>query len=144
MSMFRPDEERAVRDHLSTLERQVELALVLGPEEEPVAGARDIDFSGEARRLLEELVALGDGRLSWSVHENGAFGAERFPAICVLPEGSDPGIRYYGLPWGYELTSIVGACVEAGRAASSLTAESLAALEALPRDLSIDVYVTPT
>ena len=144
MPMFRPAEERAVREHLADLARPVELALVLGPEEEPVPGARDIDFSAEARRLLEELVALGDGRLTLSVHEDGALGAERFPAICVFPDGADPGVRYYGLPWGYELTSIVGACLEAGRAEPSLAAESLEALDALPRDVAIDVFVTPT
>ena len=144
MSMFRPEEERVVREHLAGLERPVELALVVGPEEEPVPGARDIDFSGEARRLVEELVALGDGRLSSSIHESGAFDVERYPAICVLPEAGDPGIRYYGLPWGYELTSIVGACVEAGHAEPSLSEESLSALRALERDVSIDVFVTPT
>jgi alkyl hydroperoxide reductase subunit AhpF len=144
--MFRPDEERAVREHLAGLTRAVELALVLGPEEQPVPGAREIDFSGEARRLLEELVALGGGRLTFTVHEDGAgrFGVERFPAICVLPEATDPGVRYYGLPWGYELTSILGACVEAGRVESSLTPDSRSALAGLTGDVSIDVFVTPT
>jgi alkyl hydroperoxide reductase subunit AhpF len=144
VGIFRPAEEQAVREHLAGLERRVELALVLGPEEEPVPGAREIDFSAESRRLLEELVSLGDGRLGLSVHENGAFDVERFPAICVLPEGADAGVRYYGLPWGYELTSLVGACVEAGRTESSLTAESLELLATLPKDVSIDVFVTPT
>lgn len=144
--MFHPDEERAVREHLAGLTRGVELVLVLGPEEEPVQGAREIDFSGEARRLLEELVALGNGRLTLSVPEDraDAFGVERFPAICVLPEGTDRGIRYYGLPWGYELTSIVGACVEAGRAESPLAPDSLSALAGLTRDVTVDVFVTPT
>jgi alkyl hydroperoxide reductase subunit AhpF len=144
--MFRPDEERAVREHLAGLTRPVELALVLGPEEAPVPGARELDFSAESRRLLEELVALGDGRLTLSVHEEGDadFEVERFPAICVLPEGTDPGIRYYGLPWGYELTSVVGACVEAGRPEPSLSPDSRAALAGLTRDVSIDVFVTPT
>ena len=142
--MFRPEEERAVREHLGGLARRVELALVLGPEAEPVPGAREIDFSAESRGLLEELVALGDGQLTLSIHEDGAFGVERFPAICVLPEGADPGIRYYGLPWGYELTSIVGACVEAGRLEPSLATDSVESLAALSDDVSIDVFVTPT
>ncbi len=143
MPIFRPDEERAVREHLAVLERPVELALVLGPEASPLPGARDIDFSAEARKLLEELAAFSE-LLSVSVHEPPAFGAERFPAIAVLPEGEDAGIRYYGLPWGYELTSIVGACIDAGRAAPPLKPESREALAALERDVSIDVFVTPT
>jgi alkyl hydroperoxide reductase subunit AhpF len=53
-------------------------------------------------------------------------------------------VRYYGLPWGYELGSLIGAVVEAGRAESSLKADSLERLDALDRDLAIDVFVTPT
>jgi alkyl hydroperoxide reductase subunit AhpF len=66
------------------------------------------------------------------------------PAVLVLPEGKDIGIRYYGLPWGYELASLLGAVLEAGKRESSLTPESVERLEALDRELAIDVFVTPT
>jgi alkyl hydroperoxide reductase subunit AhpF len=71
-------------------------------------------------------------------------GFERYPAIAVLPEGEDAGLRYYGLPWGYELGSLIGAVLEAGRRESSLRPESLERLAALDHDLAIDVFVTPT
>jgi alkyl hydroperoxide reductase subunit AhpF len=67
-----------------------------------------------------------------------------FPAVLVLPEGKDVGIRYYGLPWGYELASLLSAVLEAGKRESSLTPESVERLEALDRELAIDVFVTPT
>jgi alkyl hydroperoxide reductase subunit AhpF len=143
MALFRPDEETAVREHLQALERPVELALVLGPEPEPLPGARDIDFAGQAQALLEELTALSD-RLTLTVHDAPALGAEHFPAISVRPEGLDAGVWYYGLPWGYELTSIVGACVEAGRPEPQLRDETKAALAGLAADTRIDVFVTPT
>ena len=129
-----------MRELLAELERDVELALVLGPEEEPLPGARDIDFSRQARRLLEGLVSLAE-RLSLTVVEGGE---PRFPAIRVLPEGADVGIRYYGLPWGYELGSLVGACLDAGHRDPSLSPASLDALRAVERDVAIDVFVTPT
>ena len=141
--VLRPEEARAVREHLSRLERPVEVALVLGPEAAPHPGARDIDFTAKTRALLEELVELGE-LLTLSVHEGPAFGAELFPAVCVLPEGQDAGVRYFGLPWGYELTSIVGACVDAGRQETRLKPESQAALASLEHEVSIDVFVTPT
>jgi alkyl hydroperoxide reductase subunit AhpF len=143
MTLFRPDEEQAVRDLLEGLDRPVELALVLGPEPEPLPGARDIDFAAETRKILEGLVELSPN-LSLTVQEGPAFDVELYPAICVLPAGEDVGIRYYGLPWGYELTSVVGACIEAGRVDSSLSAESQAALAGLERDLSLEIFVTPT
>ena len=71
-------------------------------------------------------------------------GFERYPAVGVLPEGRDVGVRYYGLPWGYELGSLVGAIVEAGREEPTLRPESQAALEQLDRDLALEVFVTPT
>ena len=71
-------------------------------------------------------------------------GFERYPAVSVQPEGRDAGVRYYGLPFGYELGSLIGAILEAGRKESSLSAETLERLAALDRDVTIDVFVTPT
>ena len=48
------------------------------------------------------------------------------------------------MPTGYELTTLVHAILEAGRAAPALTDASLARLAAIDDDLTIDVYVTPT
>jgi alkyl hydroperoxide reductase subunit AhpF len=64
--------------------------------------------------------------------------------VSVRPEGHDVGVRYDGLPWGYELGSLVGAVVEAGRAEPTLRPESLEALGTLENDLALDVFVTPT
>ena len=142
MTIFRPDEEAKVRELLDALDRPVELLVAHGPEEAPLPGARDIDFGAETQRVVEELAALS-ANVTCRV-EVEPPGTERFPAIHVLPEGEDVGLRYYGLPWGYELSSLLGAVLEAGKRASSLSAESLERLAGLERDLAIDVFVTPT
>jgi alkyl hydroperoxide reductase subunit AhpF len=142
VAIVRPDEEARVRELLAALERPVDLLVAQGPEETPLPGARDIDFGAETERVVRELAALGE-QLSVRVEEQPA-GFERFPGIAVLPEGRDVGIRYYGLPWGYELASLVGAVLEAGKQTSSLSAESLERLAALDRELAVDVFVTPT
>ena len=144
MTMLRKEEAAAVRSALADLERAVELVLVIGPEETPLPSAHQIDYTGDARRLLEELVSFGGGRLSLRVVQQPAYGAERFPAICVLPDGEDVGVRFYGLPWGYELTSIVGACVDAGRLEQRLSEESREKLATLAGEVAIEVFVTPT
>jgi glutaredoxin-like protein len=141
---LRPDEEAAVSELLASLERPVELVLVLGPEETPVPAPQEIDYGAETRKLLEALVALGRGMLTLRVLDGPALGVERYPATCVLPGGEDAGVRFYGLPWGYELTSIVGACVDAGRLEPRLSEESRARLATLPHDVSVEVFVTPT
>jgi alkyl hydroperoxide reductase subunit AhpF len=142
MAIFRADEEGRVRELLDALERPVELLVAHGPEETPLPGARDIDFGAETERIVEGIAALSS-RVSYRV-EDEPPGFERYPAVAVLPDGEDVGIRYYGLPWGYELASLIGAVLEAGRTTSSLAPESLERLAALDRDLAIDVFVTPT
>jgi alkyl hydroperoxide reductase subunit AhpF len=142
MTVFRPEEEAKVRELLDALERPVELLVALGPEETPLPGARDMDFGGETVRIVEEVARLSDKVTSRVEEEPQGF--ERYPAIAVLPEGEDVGVRYYGLPWGYELASLIGGVLEAGKAESSLTPDSLERLASLERDLAIDVFVTPT
>jgi len=142
MAIFRPEEEQKVRELFGALERPVELVVAHGPEETPLPGARDIDFGAEADRIVEGLASLSE-QVSYRT-EAEPPGIRLFPAIRVLPAGEDHGVVYYGLPWGYELASLVGAIREAGRRGSSLAADSLERLEALDRDVVIDVFVTPT
>jgi alkyl hydroperoxide reductase subunit AhpF len=138
VGIFRAEEERAVRELLAEVERPVELALVLGPyETTTLTGAREIDPEAETRKILAGIAELCD-RVTVVEHGEGAFGAERYPAVVVLRDGEDAGIRFYGTPWGYELTSLVGAVLEAGKAEPALE------LPELGRDVEIQVFVTPT
>ena len=143
MAIFRPEDESRVRELFAELlVRPVELLVAHGPEETPVGGSRDTDFGAETERVVRELAELSPS-VSVRVEEQpDRF--ERYPAVSVQPEGRDVGVRYYGLPWGYELSSLVGAVLEAGREESSLSAETLERLVALDRDVAIDVFVTPT
>jgi alkyl hydroperoxide reductase subunit AhpF len=139
---LRPEEEAKVREWFAELERPVDLLVATGPEETPATGARDVDFGAEMVRLCEGLAELGD-RVSCRV-EHEPEGFPRFPSVSIRPEGRDVGVRYDGLPWGYELSSVVGAIVEAGHEEPTLRPESRAVLENLGRDLALDVFVTPT
>ena len=143
MAIFRPEDEERVRELFAELERPVELLVAHGPEETPLPGAaREIDFGAQTERVVHGLAELSDA-VSVRVAEEPA-GFERYPAVSVQPEGRDAGVRYYGLPWGYELGSLIGAVLEAGRASSTLKPESLERLAALEHELAIDVFVTPT
>jgi alkyl hydroperoxide reductase subunit AhpF len=93
-------------------------------------------------KIVEALASLS-GRVTSRIKQQ-PDGVTLFPAVLVLPAGKDVGLRYYGTPYGYELASLFGAVLEAGRPAPSLTAESLERLAALDRELAIDVFVTPT
>jgi len=106
--------------------------------------------SEEVRRLVEELAAL-DPRL---VAESRNFvldqqraselGIERVPAIAVLGEDKDYGVRLYGLPTGYEFGSLVESILDVSRGESSLSEETRAGLAALDKDVRLRVFSTPT
>jgi alkyl hydroperoxide reductase subunit AhpF len=143
VALFRPEDEARVRELFEEqLLRPVELLVAHGPEETPLPGARDVDFAAETERVARGLAELSPS-LAVRVEEEPP-GFERYPAVAVLPDGVDVGVRYYGLPYGYELGSLIGAILEAGREESSLQAETLERLAALERDVAIDVFVTPT
>ena len=142
MALLRAEEETKVPEWFAELEHPVELLVAIGPEETPLAGAGDVDFGAEIVRVCEGLAELGE-RLTCRV-EDEPDGFPRFPAVSIRPDGRDAGVRYDGLPWGYELGSLVSAIVEAGRAESSLRPDSLATLAELDRNLALDVFVTPT
>ncbi len=138
--MLGPRDEQAVRELLARLERDVDVLLELGPEETPVtvlAGGRDIQFGEEARRLVEAVAATSE-RVRLEVRETDRPGG-RYPRLTIGGR-----LRYDGLPWGYELATLVHGIVEAGRLRPSLTAASLEALGSLERDVGVEVYVTPT
>jgi NADH-dependent peroxiredoxin subunit F len=142
VALLRTEEETRVRDWFAELEHPVELLVAVGPEETPLAGAGDVDFGAEMVRVCEGLAELGE-RVTCRV-EDEPDGFPRFPAVSIRPDGRDAGVRYDGLPWGYELGSLVGAIVEAGRAVSALRPDSLATLAELDRNLALEVFVTPT
>jgi alkyl hydroperoxide reductase subunit AhpF len=133
-------EAEALRELFANLERDVQLRLELGPEREHVtvlAGGREIDFGADARKLAEAVAATSD-RVRLDVVEREQ--PSRYPAFTVSPGE----LRYIGLPWGYELTTLVHAVAEAGRSQPSLSESSREALTALERPHEIEVYVTPT
>ena len=102
------------------------------------AGGREIDTGAETRALVEDVcvaVRPGDARRSSSTTSRGPGRARR----------SGPGLRYLGMPLGYELTTLVHGIVEAGRAEPALS--SRLASSGSPRSSgtsTIDVFVTPT
>ena len=71
------------------------------------------------------------------------FGVDRAPAIAFVGK-TDLGIRYYGVPAGYELDSMIDAVLLAGSGAHALSADNLAQLETIDYPIDIKVFVTPT
>ncbi|HET8576286.1 MAG TPA: hypothetical protein VFO18_04255 [Methylomirabilota bacterium] len=99
--------------------------------------------------LIREVAALSD-RLSVAVlnphidkEQAVAYGVELSPAVIV--EGArDYGIRFLGIPAGYEFSNLIDSIVAASTGEAALTAETKAALAGLASDVTIKVFTTPT
>jgi glutaredoxin-like protein len=106
--------------------------------------------SEQVRRVIEELAALHpllraeSHNFVLDKEKVDAYGVSRIPAIAVLGETKDYGIRMYGLPSGYEFGSLIDAILDVSKAESGLSAETKEALLALERPVHIQVFSTPT
>lgn len=140
MNVLSEHESDAVQSVLSSLERDVAVTLELGPTATPVtllaAGGREIDTAAETRAVVEDVCSLSE-QVTLEVVERDEPGP--WPRTTI-----GPGLRYLGMPLGYELTTLVHGIVEAGRTAPSLSAASRERLGTLDRDIAVDVFVTPT
>ena len=102
-----------------------------------------------ARQAADRIAALSD-RVTVEEHnlvldreQVAAYGVEWAPALAVVG-AQDTGMRYYGIPDGYEVASLVDAIEIAGGGGPTLSDDSLDALETLERDVHLRVFVTPT
>jgi len=71
------------------------------------------------------------------------YGVDKIPAIAVGGE-RDYGIRFYGIPSGYEFTSLIEDIFDVSRGTTSLSDATRKALEQLTEPVHIQVFVTPT
>ena len=72
-----------------------------------------------------------------------AYGIDRVPAIVV--EGArDYGIRFLGIPSGYEFSNLIDSMIVASSGRTGLSAETQEALAGLTTDIDIKVFSTPT
>ncbi len=140
MNVLGERECEAVQSVLASLEQDVAVTLELGPTAVPVtllaAGGREIDTGAQTLAVLEDVCSLSD-RVTLDVVEHDEPGP--WPRTTI-----GPGLRYLGMPLGYELTTLVHGILEAGRTEPSLSEASRERLSGLDRDVAIDVYVTPT
>ncbi|HUX75945.1 MAG TPA: thioredoxin family protein [Anaerolineae bacterium] len=109
----------------------------------------ECDYCAETRQLVEEVAALSDQLASeiydFVVDKDRAeeLGIDKIPAVAVIG-AEDYGVRLYGIPSGYEFTSLLHAIRTVAAGKPELTEETLAALEEVTEPVHIQVFVTPT
>jgi glutaredoxin-like protein len=109
----------------------------------------ECEFCRETHELLQELSALDDKiklevfDFTKNADEAGKYKIDKIPATVVM-NSRDFGIRFYGIPAGYEFSSLLEAIVMVSQGESSLSEESKNFLKELKSPVHMQVFVTPT
>src|SRR5579859_164181 len=139
------DRQHIMGEFTKTLTRPVKLVVFTQTVE--------CDYCRETRQIAEEVAELSP-KISVEVHDFAAqqklaeqYGVEQIPAIVVLLGGEAPkdyGIRYYGIPAGYEFTSLIHDIQMVGSGESGLSEEAKQWASKLTKPVHLQVFVTPS
>jgi len=109
----------------------------------------NLEYGREARLLLQELTTISD-KISLDVfnflidkEKVAEYGVDKVPAT-VVRNGRDYGIRFYGIPAGYEFSNLLDAIISVSVGNSGLSEETKEKLKAITKPLHLEVFVTPT
>jgi glutaredoxin-like protein len=110
-------------------------------------------YCAETRQIAEELAALSD-HIALEVHDFVAdkeiaehHGVDKIPATIVMRGGQQPkdyGIRYYGIPSGYEFSSLIEDIKRVATGESGLSSQTKEWVAGLEEPVHLQVFVTPT
>lgn len=114
----------------------------------------ECQYCGETRQIVEEIAALSDKVTAqiynFVVDKEIAqfYRIDKIPAIAIVRmengEEKDYGIRFYGIPSGYEFTSIIEDIFDVSKGESGLQPRSKEAVAAINQPVHFQVFVTPT
>jgi glutaredoxin-like protein len=106
-------------------------------------------YCSETRKLMEEVAELSD-KLTLEVYNfvNDAeavkkYSIDKIPATVIVGE-QDYGIRFFGIPSGYEFGTLIEAIIMVSKGDSGLKPETRETLAKLAEPVHLQVFVTPT
>jgi alkyl hydroperoxide reductase subunit AhpF len=148
-------QEKLFNDEITTrLQELFETQLINPVELEYFTSTDECVTCEETTQLLGELAAISN-KISVKTYDIDeypqlaqAYNIQLTPGLVVTTpdqEGSiDYGIRFLGIPSGYELASLVHAIELVSKRDSGLMPETRTALKAIKDPVQIKVFVTPT
>ncbi len=148
MSLLNENIEKQIREAFEALTGPVNIVLFTQGENMP-----ECEYCVETRELLEEVSALSD-KITLEVHDFAReaqlaeqYHIDKIPAVAILSSGAAPkdhGIRLYGVPAGYEFSTLIEDILMVSQQKSALNAKTLNELKKLTQPVNIQVFVTPT
>lgn len=147
MPFLSEQDKQAVRERLSGMQNPVKIVLF-------TQELGDCMYCPQTKELMEELVGLSD-KLSLEVknlvidkEDAQLYDVDKVPAIAVVgvEDGKDVdyGIRFFGIPAGYEFAALLEDILMVSRGESGLPQKVKDYLKTLDVPVRIMVFVTPT
>lgn len=106
-------------------------------------------FCADTRKLVEEIGSLNK-KISVQVYDfvtdsqkAKKYNITRIPAIAIIGK-QDYGIRIYGIPYGYELSTLIEAIVNASQGITDLSSKTKSILSEVKNPVHIQVFVSLT
>lgn len=111
----------------------------------------ECQYCKETRAILSELTEVSD-KLSLEVKnfvidksDADKYGVDKIPATVLLDENSkDYGIKFFGIPSGYEFASLLEDIKMLGTGNTGLPAELENEIKKIDNEIHMQVFVTPT
>ena len=109
----------------------------------------ECQFCMQTRQLINELAALND-KIKVEIYDflkdsekAKEYGVDKVPAIVIVSE-KDYGIRFYGIPYGYELQTLLEGVINVSRGRTDVSEETRKKLREIKKPVHIQVFVTLT
>jgi len=106
-------------------------------------------FCSDTRQLVQEFQTLSD-KIKVEVYDFMAdgdkakqYGIEKIPALAIVGK-KDYGVRIYGIPYGYELQTLVEAIFNVSKGTTDLSEKTKSILADVKAPVHIQVFVTLT
>jgi alkyl hydroperoxide reductase subunit AhpF len=142
MPILQTRDQEAVRKEFERLTGPVTLVVF---SQELVAA----DLCRQNEHLMKEVAALSD-KITVQVlnpqidrERAEAYGVTDVP-LTIVEGARDYGIRFLGIPAGYEFSNLIDAIIATSRGESGLSEATKATLATLPGEVEIKVFSTPT
>jgi alkyl hydroperoxide reductase subunit AhpF len=142
MAFLNASDEQEVRRQFEQIQHPVKL-IVFSQSLEAA------DLCRQNEQLVREVADLSDKievevlNLAIDRERAEAYGVDQVPAIVVEGE-RDYGLRFYGIPAGYEFGNLIDSIIVASTGEPDLSDDTKASLAALAGDVHIKVFSTPT
>jgi glutaredoxin-like protein len=106
-------------------------------------------FCSDTRQLIQEFAALND-KITVEIYDfvvdadkAKEYGVDKIPAIAIIGK-KDYGVRIYGIPYGYELQTLIEAIINVSKSKTDLSDNTKAILAEVKAPVHIQVFVTLT